>query len=270
MAYRYFVRNNLVLPADEAVIPLDDIAYGYGYGVYESIRISKAKALFLQDHLARLQESAKIIGLEHSFEASKITDSICQLIKKNEVDSCNLKVLLVGGTTAEDANLYIQCLNPHFPDRKFYKSGVSTITVNYKRDFPHSKSLNMLPSYLAYRDAKQARAYDALLVDPNGNITEGTRTNFFALSHDTIYSPPESEILLGVTRDKVLNLARDNNFKVETRELKLAEIQSYEQVFITSTSAKIMPVSSIDNKTWITPNQELKELMDLFDKFLNS
>lgn len=270
MAYRYFVHNQIVLPDAEATIPLNDIAYAYGYGVYESVRVTKSRAVFLQDHLDRLQESAKIIGLEHGFETGEITDSINKLIEKNEVDSCNIKILLVGGQTAQDANLYIQCLNPHFPDRKFYKQGASTITVSYKRDFPHAKSLNMLPSYLAYRDARQAGAYDALLVNPSGEIVEGTRTNFFAMSQRRIYSPPESEILLGVTRDKVLKLARENGFKIQTKDLKLSEIQSYEQVFLTSTSAKIMPIRSIDDKTWTTPNQELKELMDLFDKFLSS
>lgn len=268
MAYPYFVHNGTILPAEEATIPLSNVAYSYGYGVYESIRVSKSTAYFLDEHMERLQESAKIIGLEHNFTSEEISKSIDQIILKNKVDACNIKILLIGGRTHEDANLYIICLNPLFADRKLYKSGVHTITYEYERDFPHAKSLNMLPSYLAYRDASKAGAYDALLINRQGNIIEGTRTNFFVLKNKTIYSAPASEILLGVTRSKVLETARKQGYKIEETDLKLSNIQTYDQVFLTSTSSKIMPVHSINDKKWEAPNEELKALMTAFDDFL--
>ena len=213
MTYEYFSRNGQLLPASQAVVPLDDIAYAYGFGVYETVRVSGGIVYFAQQHAARLLASAREIGLEHGFSASDTEQAIQELVRKNQAEACNVKILLVGGPTAESATLYMQCLNPLFPDRKLYKEGATLITERYQREYPHAKTLNMLPSYLAYRRALAAGAYDALLVDDEGNITEGTRTNFFGMQGRTLISPPEAGILLGVMRTVVLKVAADNGFR---------------------------------------------------------
>lgn len=213
-------------------------------------------------------ESAKIIGIEHSLTATSIKHDVEELISKNEADTCNLKILLVGGADAESANLYIQCLNPLFPDRKLYKTGAKCITRHYERAFPHAKSLNMLQSYLAYREAKQAGAYDTLVVNRNECVTEGTRTNFFAIKDHEIISPPSAEILLGVTRDHMLRVAKENGFSIVENDIKLSDLESYDGFFITSTSSKVMPVSNIDGQDYEIP-ESIRELMSAYDQFLS-
>lgn len=266
MNYPFFSRNGEILPAGLAAVGLDNVAYSYGYGVYETIRVSKSKANFLDQHAERLMESARIIGLEHGFTNDQVANFVEDLVAKNKIEACNIKVLLVGGRTARDATLYVICLNPLFPDRKLYRTGVHTICYNYEREFPHAKSLNMLSSYLAYRDASKAGAYDALLISKKGNILEGTRTNFFALKDKTIYSPPSDQILLGVTRDNVLKVATKAGFTVVEQDLPLKEIQTYDSIFLTSTSTKIMPIKTIDKMSWELPNQNLSHLMQAFDQ----
>src|SRR6185369_1129899 len=110
-------------------------------------------------------ESARSIGLTHVYSAEDVSKAITELLEKNSAETCNVKILLIGGRSAEDAELNILCLNPLFPDKKLYRDGISTITYEYERAFPHAKTLNMLQSYLAYRKAKEAGAYDALLID---------------------------------------------------------------------------------------------------------
>ncbi len=268
MAYKYFSRNGKLLPASEAVVPLDNIAYAYGFGVYETIRVLKNKALFLEEHCRRLMASARIIGLDHTFSKAIVEKSAKELIAGNDAVNCNLKVLLIGSKSRDDAVLNILCLNPLFPDRKLYSQGVHTITKNIERLFPHAKTLNMLPSYLAYRDAKAAGAHDALLVNRRGCIIEGTSTNFFALKNRTIFSPPESDILLGVTRQNVLKVAGDNGFSVKEREIKPQDVGQYDNLFLTGTSIKILPIRSIDETVLESPGSDLRELMRLFDGFL--
>lgn len=270
ITYNYFLCNSEILPISDAVVSLSRVEYAYGFGVYETIRVSKGKILFMEEHCARLMESASIIGLEHDFKSEDIRDSLQSLIDKNQAESCNLKLMLIGGRTAADATLYGLCLNPLFPDRKLYKSGAHLITYRHERLFPHAKSLNMLPSYLAYRQARQHNAYDALLVNRQDCVTEGTRTNFFALKGKTIYSPPSDEILLGVTRDKILQVAQTAGFKVVEQPLPLKDLTDYEAVFISSTSTKIMPVISIDEIRWPAISASLKQLMAAFDDFLAS
>lgn len=269
MAYRYFSRNGQVLPANEAVVPLSDIAYAYGFGVYENVRVSHGAAQFMQQHCRRLMESARIIDLQHSFSPELIARSAGELIAKNKVDTCNIKILLIGGTTPETATLNMLCLNPRFPDRALYKHGAHVITKPLERPFPHAKTLNMLPSYLVYREARAGGAYDALLINRESCVTEGTGSNFFALKGRTIYSPPASDILLGVTRDNVLAVAQQNGFTVQEKTLELEKLAQYDSLFLTSTSAKIMPIASVDDRHWhISP--DLHELMQAFDDFMRA
>ncbi|PIZ62754.1 hypothetical protein COY17_02105 [Candidatus Saccharibacteria bacterium CG_4_10_14_0_2_um_filter_52_9] len=265
MAFTHFSHNGAILPIDQAVIPLSSVEYSYGFGVYETIRVSKGKIHFLEEHCQRLMESARILTLQHIFTNEFVADSVKELVKKLAAETCNIKLLLVGGPTKESANLYIMALNPLFPDRKLYKTGVHCITVEYQRDYPHAKSLNMLPSYLAYRQAKSAGAYDALLINRQGNITEGTRTNFLALKDKTIVSPPTADILLGVARGKVLQAAKTSGFKIIEQDIKPADLAGFDAAFLTSTSSKIMPIRSIDNHQWPAIPENLKQLMSAFN-----
>lgn len=267
IAYNFFSCNSEIIPVEQAVVPLGNVEYSYGFGVYETIRVSKGRILFANEHCDRLLESARIIKLEHPFTAEQVITDIQKLVDKNDVDSCNIKVLLIGATEPSEAKLYILCLNPLYPDRKLYKNGAKCITQHYERPFPHAKTLNMLQSYLAYREAKKVDAYDALAINQHGAITEGTRTNFFAIKDSQIFSPPETDILLGVTRDHVLRVAKQNGFEFIEKEITPNDLGAYDGFFLTSTSTKIMPVKQIDDQTFEVP-AELKQLMLRFDEFL--
>jgi branched-subunit amino acid aminotransferase/4-amino-4-deoxychorismate lyase len=270
MTYTYFSQNGQILPLDKATIPLTNIEYTYGFGVYETIRVSNGMAYFVREHTERLMASAKVISLEHTFSADKVEEYLQELIEKAELESCNLKILLIGATTKEAAQLYILPLNPLFPDRKLYREGVDCITYQNERLFPHAKTLNMLPSYLAYRQAKAAGAYEALLINQKGCITEGTRTNFLAIKDKTIVSPPEDEILLGVMRKVVLKVALANGFTLEQKDIPLQPIQEYDGAFISSTSTKLMPIRSIDSQELDAPTPLMQELVKRVDQFLSA
>lgn len=268
MGYDLFSWNGEILPINKAAIELSNVEYAYGYGVYENIRFASGNIYFLDEHIGRLLTSANIISIEHNFSAKFINNSVKNLIKAICPPACNIKILLIGGRDAVSARLYVMCLNPLFPDRKLYKLGARCITEHCERPFPQAKSLNMLPSYLAYKKARVSKAYDALLVDRNGNITEGTRTNFFTMNDKTIYSPPADKILHGVTRDKVLRVAKENDYKIVEKQIALRELASYDGAFLTSTSSKIMPIKSIDEKNFLI-STDLKKLIKLFGDYLD-
>ncbi len=269
MAFPVFSKNGEILPASEATVPLSDIAYAYGFGVYETIRAVRGKALFLNDHLERLMHSARIIALPHPFSTGAMSAWTEELLKKIDAEACNLKMLLIGGRDAATATLYIIPLSPLFPDKRLYIHGAKALTVHHERYLPQAKTLNMLPSFLAYRSAKDAGCYDALLVDRSGCITEGTRTNFFAMKGKTLISPPAKDILEGVTLKHVIETAKENGFALEYAPIPLAEIASYDGAFLTSTSSKIMPLSQIDLTPLVIPDA-LKELLQHFERFLKS
>lgn len=270
MRYNFFSRNGVILPIEQAVVSLGSIEYAYGFGVYETIRVTNGRIEFLDKHCERLMQSAEIIRLGHTFSVAFTADAVTALVAKLQPGTCNVKILLVGGSSDEAASLNIMCLNPLFPNRKLYKQGADLITYNYERVFPHAKTLNMLQSYLAYREASAHGAYDALLVNRDGCITEGTRTNFCCMQGQTIISPPEDSILLGVMRSAAFAAARTLGFTVEQRPLPLNDLRKYETAFITSTSTKILPVHAIDDQVFGPPTPQLRQLMAALNKLLES
>ena len=270
MDFKYFSKNGELLPAERAVVPLASIEYAYGFGVYETVRVSGGTAYFLQNHAERLLESAKIIGLEHSFCREDVENFAQNLMAATEAEAFNVKILLLGAPRKEDATLYVLCLNPLFPDKKIYKEGVDLAVVNYEREYPRAKTLNMLLSYLAYRKAKQSGCYDALLVDRRGRAREGTRTNFFAVKDGVVFSPPEEQILPGITRKAVLSVAAKIGVSVEEKEIFLDDLKNCDGAFITGTSVKIVPVGKIGDFEYGPIPETTTALMAAFDDFLKN
>ncbi len=269
MAYDVFSKNGQILPATEAVMPLANIEYAYGFGVYESVRVVKSTPLFLTQHLQRLMASANVIGLQHVFDMDRIGTWTRDLITHTEADALNLKMLLIGARDAESAQLFIIPLAPLFPDKRLYQRGATVLTVEHERFLPQAKTLNMLPSYLSYRKAKAAGCYDALYINKAGCITEGTRTNFFAMRGRTMISPPKHEILEGVTLLNVITVAEQHGYDIAYQDIPLAKISEFDGAFLTSTSSKIMPISKIDSLDLKIP-EALFELIKHFEAFLDT
>lgn len=264
-----FLKNGEFVPEEKAVVSIQNIEFQYGFGVYENLKVRKGAVFFPEDHMERLLKSAEIIGLEHSFSEAKILNSIRSLVKKEKQESYNIKMLLLGALQKENAELWIFSLNPFFPKPQLYSRGAETITVRAERAWPKAKTLSMLHSYLAYREAKKKEAYDAILVDSNGTALEGTRTNLFGLRGKTIISAPRERILDGVTRKYVLRTAEKNGFLYEEKEFTVPDLLRMDSAFLTSTVSKIVPIRSIDGKAFEHPiSSALKQLMKEFDDFL--
>jgi len=268
MSFKYFLKNGNILPIKEAVIPISNIEYSYGFGVYESIRVSKGVIYFIDEHIDRLLKSAKIIGLYHVYSKKDIKEYVDKLVNKIEIQTFNIKILLIGAQQKEKALLFIIPSNPLFPDKKVYRDGVCVLTANYERAFPDVKSLNMMRSYIEYKRAKDAGCYDALLVNNSGHVTEGTRTNFFAVKGNIVYTPQSKHVLRGVTRTMVLRVASLNSIEIIEKDILKDELNSYDGVFLTSTSSKIVPIKKIDNIEYNIP-QITKDLIKLFNDFLS-
>lgn len=268
MAFTHFSKNGSLLPIDQAVIPLSSIEYAYGFGVYETIRVTNGIPYFLDDHAERLAHSARTIELEHLFTKKNIEKAIYDLVGAiGEQTTCNLKVLLIGAATPNEAQLIILPLAPLFPNKQLYRDGVKTITVRYERVFPQAKTLNMLPSYVYYRQAKRALCYDALLVDHTGAILEGTRTNFFCIKDKTLIIPPSEQVLEGVTKKTIIYVAQRSGFTVQEQTIPLSDILHFDGAFLTGTSVGIAPIRIIDTTAYAEIPQSLRDLMKQYDIF---
>ncbi|MBU1083365.1 aminotransferase class IV [Patescibacteria group bacterium] len=264
-----FSLNGEILPITEAKIAISNIEYQYGFGVYETIRVVKDIPYFVDVHIGRILQSAKMIGIVHTYSAGDIYQDIFNLISEIGSNAAfNIKILLIGAPEATKCLLYMIPLAPKFPDRKIYKYGISLVTTKYERLFPQVKTLNMLGSYLAYRMAKQGGHQDALLINNEGFITEGTRSNFFLIKDKTIFTAPRDMVLDGVTKRTILNVAMKNGFIIKEKNLSPSELGDYDGAFITNTSDRIVPVRQIDNFCFSAIPESIKELIQLFDEYL--
>lgn len=269
MDIKYFSKNGKLLPLKDANVSLEDIAYQYGFGVYETLKVRNKIVYFVDEHIKRLMQSANTIGIEHKLTNKSIEKYIKEIVLKNKIENSNLKILLVGGKTKDESNLYIIPLAPLYPDKKLYSKGATTMSIQYERFLPNAKTLSMLPSYIYYTKAKKLGHYDVLYTDKKGNILEGSRTNFFAIKGKTIVTPPKAKVLEGVTRQTVIIAAKKNGFTVKEGDISIKDLGKYEGAFLTSTSSKIIPLVKVNSFEYKEVSGNLKELMKIYDNFLD-
>ncbi len=251
-----------LIPTETATVAIDDIDFAYGYGVYETLKVRKGVLFFAERHEERLFFSASAIGMEHPWRPGQVVDAVVALVRANGIPDCNVKVLLIAG------KLYIMALAPLFPKRSDLKAGGRAITFEGERFYPQAKTLSMLVSTIAFRKAKEAGAYDALLVNRNGEVTEGTRTNLFATDGRVVYTPPAYQVLAGVTKLTVSDVIRGLGIPLEERTLPVEGLVAWEGLFLTSTSTKVMPLSRVDDWEYDVP-PVVADIRRAYDAYLS-
>ena len=259
--------NGKFVPWHEATFHVSAHALHYGSGVFEGVRCyetAKGPAVFrLHDHLARLYASAAVYGIEIPVQLEELAQATCELITLNGFSSCYVRHICFYGSDSlavHPGNCPVQVAIlawpwGHYLGAEAAKSGVR-ITVSPWLKF-HSQMLptrakacgQYLNSILAVRDAV-ARGYDeALLLDSNGNIAEGSGENLFLVSDGRIFTNNEHDsILLGITRDSVIQIARDLVYSVETHTLRLEDLMTADEAFFTGTAVEVVPVREVDGK----------------------
>ncbi|MGI5910572.1 MAG: aminotransferase class IV [Sphaerochaetaceae bacterium] len=248
------VVNGKVVMASEAVVPVTRREVQYGFSVYEALRIIKGHAVHLEDHIRRLNNSCRGIGLVHSITEEDFVAWVGLLIEADDIDDATVRILLVGGQPS------ICCITAAplltYPD-SYYDGGICTITYEGERFLPACKTSNLLLNYLALRKANEAGAFEALLVDRHGRILEGTRSNFFAFSKadGTLHTAADELVLEGITRDRILKAAALDGIDVVFEPPRLSDIHAgkYDELFISSTSMGAMPVRKVDDLLFSDP-----------------
>jgi branched-chain amino acid aminotransferase len=267
----YYVDGQFV-PASEAVIPVDDLAIMRGFGVFDLLRTLNGKPLFLEEHITRLQTSARQIGMELPWNSQKLIDIVMQTLQHNSFEESNIRIVVTGGSSPDFITpqgkprlLVLITRAPELPQR-WYTEGVKIITFASERSIPGAKSIDYVTATIALKQARDQNAIEALYVDRNDCVREGTTSNLFAFYGDILVTPDRG-ILNGITRKAVLDLAA-KMMDVELRNLKLNDLLIADEVFITGTNKMIVPVVQIDATTIGTgrPGKHTQRLMDALKK----
>ncbi len=230
------------------------------YQIYEVIRTTSGVLLFIEDHLERLSNSLISLGIKINLDKYGIKACLKELVKLNGYKTGNVKLVCrTGNNELQHAAYYI----PHaYPTNEMYRYGVSLATYKIERPEPNIKQIHV--SEYIRREIKNTRmqtgAYEVLLVDNNGYITEGSKSNIFFVSKGELYSPPEEFILPGITRNYVLKIALREGIEICKTPIRYTEICKYDSAFICGTSSKILPVKKIDNNN-LRVNNEINNLI---------
>lgn len=246
----WYVGGRWVHPG-EATLSINDIAVLRGYSVFESLRTYNRRPFHLDEHLARMFRSAELIELEIPWTREHIADVVQEIIARNSYRHATIRLLATGGESEDGIMptgkpvLAVLITPLGERDMERFARGYKLITTRLQRVSPEAKTANYVAAVRALKEAKRQDAADALFVNKQGHVLEATRSNFFIFRGDTLVTPREG-VLIGITRDVVLELAR-GRFAVEERPILLEELRLVDEAFVTSSSREITPVVQIDD-----------------------
>ncbi len=263
----YYVAGQFV-SASEAVIPVDDLAIMRGFGVFDLLRTRNGKPLFLKEHIMRLRESARRIGLDLSWSQQELIEVVMKTLHRNSHQESNIRIVVTGGSSPDFITpqgkprlLVLVTRAPELP-AWWYTEGVKIITFSSERSIPGAKSIDYVQATMALKKARDHNAIEAVYVDRNGHVLEGTTSNLFAFMADSLVSPGKG-ILNGITRNVVLDLAA-KMVPVDIRNIRREELLTADEAFITGTNKVIVPVIQVDDTTIGNgcPGSRTQKLMD--------
>ncbi|MFA6329067.1 MAG: aminotransferase class IV [Candidatus Micrarchaeia archaeon] len=238
--------NGKLVDQSEALIPANNKANFFGYGVYESLRVFRTKPFYVDWHLARLAASAKAIGMELPYTSSELLQMLESVIAENKITDALVRIVYYGKTEKEDGILVMFPMGYHFYADKNYKKGMAAVTHVWDRILPPSKTLSLLGGFLGLRKATQNGCVEALLINYKGFVTEGTRSNLFIVdASGQLVTAPKASVLEGITRKIICEKLSE---KIIERNITPQELYSAKEVFITSTGMSVMPIVSVDGK----------------------
>lgn len=253
-----FIHNGEVQPCDQ----FDNSLVYEGDSVYEVIRMIKGSPVFFHDHLERLSASVKLQGKELLVDFQILRIAIITLARSERKKETNLKIVFNYNNGMENWLVYF--IEPMFPTDDQYRKGVKGILFHAERKNPESKLINHKLRSAIYHRLILEGAYEALLVNAENMITEGSRSNIFFMKGLTLVTAPDNLILNGITRKHVLEICRQNNVKVELRCVRTDDIAEYDAVFMTGTSPMVLPFSSIDEKRFSVELSTMERLRKLY------
>lgn len=243
--------NDKFLENDEAMLHVSDLSMQRGYAVFDFFRTINGVPLFIADHLDRFYASAISLHLIVRKKNGELATIIHELIKRSSLSEAGIRIMLTGGYSSDnyhpaEPNLLITCNPVETATQPDFEKGYSIITHEYQRELPNVKSINYLMAVWLQPLMKEKQV-DDILYFRNGIISEFPRSNVFIITKDNKLVTPAHNILAGITRKNVMALAAEK-MAVEEREITTEELMNAAEVFLTSTTKRILPIVKINNK----------------------
>lgn len=233
---------------------------------YEVIRVNNYSPLFVDDHLQRLNNTLSLKKWSQ-ISLSPVRTAIMELIKANKVFEGNLK--LVVSFESGRATSYLYFIPHRYPSMNQQDNGVKAYLQFACRELPQAKVSNWVVRGEANRIIDNKGVYETLLVNEAGEITEGSRSNVFFIKEDKLYTAEDEKVLSGITRQKVLKLAKEKQIGVVYQAVPISETEQFEACFITGTSPGILQLWSINDVCFTVGHPIYELLLEAFDELVD-
>jgi D-alanine transaminase/branched-chain amino acid aminotransferase len=269
--------NSDFVSMEKASLQVTDLAIQRGFAIFDFFRTVNFIPLFLDDYLSRFYKSADQIGLNAGKSAAELRQVIAELISKNDIPEVGYKIILTGGCSDDgyhpaQPNFMILPYKLDMLALNVSNKSFNLVTYEYRRELPTIKSTNYLVGVWLARQVEQRKADDVLYVK-DGIITEAPRSNIFIVSKEGSVVTPKEDVLEGITRKKIIELA-SRKLKVELRKVTEDELYSAAEVFLTSTTKRVTPVIKINDsvigngKPGEITQMLLQQFMELEERYI--
>ncbi|MDX9883524.1 MAG: aminotransferase class IV [Prolixibacteraceae bacterium] len=257
----FFLINGVPEPVEK----FDEICEKIKFDVYEVIRILNNTPLFSEDHFNRMARSLQLIHKHIPLDLNRFEIQLKQLAAINNFPDGNIKIIV----EEQARNLVMHFIPHYYPTETEYRQGVKTGFYHAERTNPNVKTHLTGLRKNVYTYLRESGYFEVFYVDRNGIITEGSRSNVFFVGDGIVYTCPPEKVLLGITRQKVTECLENLNIQLFEKEVSVGEVALFESVFLTGTSPKVLPVSSIDGLKFSCENTIMQAIMEEYDRMID-
>lgn len=272
--------NGTFFDKEDAKISVYDHGLLYGDGVFEGMRSYGGKVFKHREHLDRLWESAKAIHLKIPMTKADMEKAVVETLQTNGIVDGYIRLVVTRGGGALGLDPY-KCVDPQviiitdhialYPP-EYYEKGLEIITASTMRNHPAAlnariKSLNYLNNIMAKIEGLQAGCIEALMLNHKGDVAECTGDNIFIVKNGALFTPSiDAGILAGITRNAIIDLAREAGYAVHEITLSRHDIYTADECFLTGSAAEVIPVVKVDSRE-IGEGKPGKMTRELIGKF---
>ncbi len=259
----YFLEGNRFMPTRAFY----DFLNRPGVYVFEVLRIVNGIPLFVEEHLERLQQSVFKAGVNAKVDVEELKNSIARLIHENRTDTGNLKIVI--HFSKREVNSWLYFIPYVYPSAEDYLNGVEVGILHAERTNPEAKTIQPGVRETANKRIRSEKLYEVLLVDRQGYIREGSRSNVFFIKDEKVVTPPTATVLNGITRQKVMVILKTGCCPYEEVPVPLNELSHYQCVFLTGTSPKVLPVATLGTYRFDPGNIVCRTIMEMYDRMVD-
>ncbi len=234
--------------------------------IYEVLRVEEGVLLFVEDHMQRLKNTFSIVSSKGNVSFDRIPGQLAILIKQNQIRSGAVKLLFF--YFQDEFQIVFYQMQPYSPTEEEYITGVRTISLPLERLNPNAKIWNEDFRKKTNSEIKKANAFEAVLVDRDGFVTEGSRSNIFFVKDNILFTPPLENVLPGITRKNVLEVCKRLNVKTEVCPILFMEITQFDAAFLTGTTRILVPISKIDDIHFNVENPLVERIINGFKEMV--